>query len=340
MMHQAHIQQKISYKLISRETDLPYSTLMRWKYRFNHNEPIINTPGPKKDNRIDLTALVKQIQQLDHGPKRTAGTGPLYQNVNEHISRRDFNKIIKAQRTMILNNKEHIKWNAPGLIWSMDETKLIHNQLKCLQVQDLSSRYKLPLLMDQSITSDQIYDHLEQLFITFGAPLFLKRDNGSNLNEYRIQKLLEKYGVINLNSPIHYPPYNGGIERAQRELKTLIFNHQNSMINKNTVIQKAHLAVHTLNHKKRRILNGQTPCAVFNQINFKKAYNKRQRKEIIKEIIKRTESIITNKAHSKLLTQQSACRIAIRQWLVENKWITISKNQKVSPIFLPNLSHN
>jgi hypothetical protein len=32
--------------------------------------------------------------------------------------------------------------------------------------------------------------------------------------------VLARYGIMPLNSPPHYPPYNGGMECAVRELKT------------------------------------------------------------------------------------------------------------------------
>ena len=61
---------------------------------------------------------------------------------------------------------------------------------------------------------------LEQLFLRHGPPLVLKRDNGSNLNHQAVDEVLTRYLVIPLNSPPHYPPYNGGMECAVRELKT------------------------------------------------------------------------------------------------------------------------
>jgi hypothetical protein len=58
---------------------------------------------------------------------------------------------------------------------------------------------------------------LEQLFLHDGPPLVLKRDNGSNLNHQAVDEVLARYLVIPLNSPPHYPPYNGAMECAVRD---------------------------------------------------------------------------------------------------------------------------
>ena len=45
--------------------------------------------------------------------------------------------------------------------------------------------------------------HLAKLFRRHGAPLFLKRDNGSPLNHAAVNAVLAEFGVIPLNSPAH-----------------------------------------------------------------------------------------------------------------------------------------
>jgi hypothetical protein len=67
---------------------------------------------------------------------------------------------------------------------------------------------------------ETVAGRLEHLFIQHGPPLVLKRDNGSNLNQRAVDEVLARYLVLPLNSPPHYPPYNGGMECAVRELKT------------------------------------------------------------------------------------------------------------------------
>lgn len=64
--------------------------------------------------------------------------------------------------------------------------------------------------------------HLRRRFDAFGAPFFFKRDNGGNLNELAVEKLFEEYMVIPINSPPHYPPYNGGMEKGQDEFQKVL----------------------------------------------------------------------------------------------------------------------
>jgi hypothetical protein len=70
------------------------------------------------------------------------------------------------------------------------------------------------------LPAEQVVSDLTVLFQRYGAPLFLKRDNGSNLVNAPVDEVLAQHGVIPLTSPPYYPRYNGAIEYAQRELKT------------------------------------------------------------------------------------------------------------------------
>jgi hypothetical protein len=63
--------------------------------------------------------------------------------------------------------------------------------------------------------------YLEQAFQEHCPPLVLKQDRGSNLNSEPVLKLCDRYGVIILNSPAGYPPYNGRRERANRYMVEL-----------------------------------------------------------------------------------------------------------------------
>jgi transposase InsO family protein len=97
---------------------------------------------------------------------------------------------------------------------------LAHHTWHLRQVEDLASRYKFTPRAGEHVWGETVAVHLEQLFLRHGPPLVLKRDNGSNLNQQAVDEVLARYLVLPLNSPPHYPPCNGGIECAVRELKT------------------------------------------------------------------------------------------------------------------------
>jgi hypothetical protein len=67
-----------------------------------------------------------------------------------------------------------------GLAWSCDATEYGDQQI--IPVLDLHSRYRFQPLVCDRLDGRQIAGHLEQLFRKHGAPLFLKRDNGSPSN--------------------------------------------------------------------------------------------------------------------------------------------------------------
>lgn len=115
-----------------------------------------------------------------------------------------------------------VEYCEPHLIWSMDIFEKWHHGIKfhVLQVIDLGSRMKFdPLIKECALTGDEVADHINMLMHCHGAPLFLKRDNGSNLNSSSILAILNLFGEIPLNSPPYCPQYNGVMERSQGETK-------------------------------------------------------------------------------------------------------------------------
>ena len=101
---------------------------------------------------------------------------------------------------------------------------------------------------------------LDELFTQFGPPLVLKRDNGSNLNSAAVNAVLSRWLVIPLNSPPHYPPYNGGIERSQRELKDTLRPCLLASREAASRPSQVALAVHELNHRPG-VVSAATPPA-------------------------------------------------------------------------------
>lgn len=121
-------------------------------------------------------------------------------------------------------NLRRISWNIPNVAWSMDPaeyekrdergTKTYLNQM-----QDPASRYKFSPMAGDVPCGEEIAGYLTETFSRFGSPLFLKRDNGGTLNHKAVNEVLSEHFVMPINSPVHYPPYNGAIEQAQAELK-------------------------------------------------------------------------------------------------------------------------
>lgn len=312
---------------------LSWATYHRWTARLRNDEPLMQLPGPKKEASLDLEALQAQVRQMDHRRRRSFGTAQLYQEHQEEISRRQLQKLVKVERCRLSAQKRahlrRITWHVPGLVWAMDATDIEATQLQ--QVQDLASRYKFEPFLADSLCGEQVAAHLERLIAVHGPPLILKRDRGSNLRDAAVRSILEKYLIIPLDSPRKYPPYNGAIERAQREMKEALVA-QSSMAD--MALANHAVAAHTLNHRPRPCLGGKTACAVFEAgRKAMKDWTRPRRKEVINWIQSKALDILRELGTSGANAQDAARRRATESWLHCNGVITVSMDGQVLPSF-------
>jgi len=234
-----------------------------------------------------------------------------------------------------------INWQVPGIVWAIDDTKFTRKdwgwESFINQIHVLGARYDLePRSSEKLLPGRQVAMRLEKEFEENGSPLILKRDTGSNLNHADVNNVLAEYYVIPLNSPTYYPPYNGAVERAQRELKEGMV--ERGMRGRNPSLELIQLSaenvVYQLNHKVRRVLDGSRACAAFSVgIKNSQAYNKRQRKEIFDRIVAMAAETLSKIGKTGHRAEQAAWRMAIETWLQENGLITVSRNGKVLPYF-------
>lgn len=107
---------------------------------------------------------------------------------------------------------KQIRWLVPGLVMGMDDTRTHREPARYLhQVKDLASRYVLDPRTGDFPAGADVVENLRRLVFRHRAPLFLKRDNGSNLNHQDVNDVMEEFSIIPLNSPPHYPQYNGSV---------------------------------------------------------------------------------------------------------------------------------
>jgi hypothetical protein len=318
--------------------DMSYPTFMRWNGRYESGAELVSVPGPKKIERLELDALKRDVFRLDFGPKRTSGTGSLYRKYHDQISRRNLDMMIsEARRESIderLESMKRITWEIPRSVWSMDvtEAKVKGGTAFVNLLQDMSSKCKLHSIAGyEEPCGEEVAGQLEHAFRKNGPPLFLKRDNGGNLNHAAVQDVLERHMVIPFNSPPYYPKFNGSIENANCELKkeeSFALVRELEAYNGNELSLYTDNVLNCLNHKKRGILKGKCSCLSFfgsEKLNV----TRRDRKEIYEWIIERKLEI--KEELGQCINDEKAIRLAIETWLLINGHITVARNGEVLP---------
>src|SRR5687767_13491000 len=208
----AQAQSRTSFSRRALCARLPYSSVLRWSARLRRGEEPLQKPGPKKRAPLDWKTLLPDIQKLEHGRQRTQGTTALHREYHEQLSRRQFHILVKEERAQRLQAMPRILWHKPGLVWAIDATH--YQSHKIIPLHDVASRYRFTPLVSSAEDGQQIAAFLDKSFREHGAPLFLKRDNGSPFNNQYVDAVLAQHVVLPLNSPPHCPQYNGAMEKS------------------------------------------------------------------------------------------------------------------------------
>lgn len=329
---------------LCRETGVPHTSLVRWKTRHGRGDPPVTHPGPRKVEPLDLAALMADLEQLSHGSRRTAGTGELYEQYRNQISRMRLRELVAEARRAFWQKvemgRQRIYWHAPRLIWAMDDVLIGHTakgRLYSNHIQDLGSRYKMhPELTEGHVMEgEQVAARLESLFDIHGAPLVLKRDNGANLDCEAVDEVLERHLVVPLNSPLSYPQYNGCIEKAQREYKDALAEMKDGDdLPLDERLLRSRLAICKLNDMFRRCLHGHSSCWSFETgITRQREYTRRHRREVLDEMSILAIAAMMEPSGRKPLSPKAAWRLAVQTWLQFSGMITISTERKLLPIY-------
>jgi hypothetical protein len=329
------------YGMICKMLQLPLASFNRWRCRIRGNVVLINRPGPKKVQPFDPSVLDTEIQLLDHGVKRSAGTTDLYRRYCLSVSRRELGWMVERVRQDLEADRRkqmrRIEWLTPGVVWAMDFTEYdlgMARKIYLHNTQDLGSRYKFLPMAGGYPVGEEVAGYLSEKFDRYGAPLVLKRDNEGNMNHSAINDVLAESFVLPLNNPGYYAPYNGAIEESQREVKgslreKLVLGSSDC---RDHIAAYAEAAVNDLNHRIRPCLNGKTSCQAFFESGNRPAFTKRKRREIYDWVMERVERILSAMRQSGQAVRESAWRIAMESWLRSKGYIKVHINQKCHPI--------
>ncbi len=314
-----------------------YQTLWRYKRKIESAQDPVEKRGPKTAQTIDLFQLQEEIRNLKHGKKRTAGTGELHEIYHGQISRESLNELIHEIRDELKRGRrehaEQIIWDCPHMIWSMDDFEYVFKGIKFYvhQIQDLASRYKFePLIDTRPIKGEAVAENLRKLFKKHGAPLLMKRDNGSNLNHFSVINALQEFGVIPLNNPAYYPQFNGGMERAQGEVKRELDIQTQQFELPDSFPFAVKQAVHNVNHNPRPAsLKGNCSCGVW-MLHMGVRFSKRYRSKVYQEIKALAIEMYQYVDYTdKELVISECWRKAVKQWLIVNEHITVIRKREV-----------
>jgi hypothetical protein len=331
-----------TFKDVCLQLEIPYSSLLRWRRRRWAGQVLVGKPGPPKLEPLPVGDLNEAIRGLRFSPRRTRGTGELYERFRDSISRRDLHAYLREFR-LELKGLQHdlerrVEWLLPGSVWSIDDTEaalLPQGQGMIHLLYDLGGRFNLSVLGAEVMAhGEQIAQNLEKAFKAFGAPLFLKRDNGSNLNHWCVNEVLSENSVIPLNSPKYYPPYNGAIEHEQALVKNELFKRVGGRALEGPEYGlQCELSGHVLNHRQRRVLGGRTPCAAMEAGRrlVRMEYNRRKREEVFKEIRGLAVDITRRLGDDRDRVTELAFRYAAETWMQQKSLIHVSFPKEVSP---------
>ena len=194
-------------------------------------------------------------------------------------------------------------------------------------VRDIGAGYSLqPISGREPVRGVEVAANPDALCCRHGAPLFLKRDNGGNLNTPDVDEVLAFHCIIPFNSPVRTPNYNGAMERSQRTLKEELERQLTpaGTIQTESAEPYVRAAAYEINHVTRESLNGSCPCHY--RSTHLHTFTKNERKTVYDWItIARTRiSILENEGH--YVSAQTAQRWAVSAWLVKNKLMTINRH--------------
>ena len=321
---------------------VPAATVLRWRARAHAGLPLLEPPGPKKPEPFDPETIRQKIAQLGHGRRRTAGTTALYTQWSDAISRRRFQELVAEERQHHFDQLKRIEWHLPGAVWSIDTTEYGPEKIKITPVRDLAAHYQLPApLVELREEGVRIADYLDRLFQREGPPMFLKRDLGSPLTCHAVDAVLERHGVLPLNSPPGYPQYNGAMERSMYDLHEAL-DQRRGTAPPLPLTADVELVTHQLNHRRLRSLGNRTPCQVFYDPAGRLQLHGASRQKIFREVFEQFWQCLETMPDRSRHQTTAVWRWVVETWLRRQGWITVRDKPQpnVSTNFEPFFSHN
>jgi len=329
----------LSARQLCQQLTFSRATLGRWRGRQRGGQPLLRPPGPAKTEPLPLELLQAQIGELPHGRQRTVGTGALYQQHCFHISRRHLGRLVEEARheyrQAIRLQLRHLDWQAVQVVWALDATEWrttpTGSKLQVLAGSDLASRYGLDLRAHQHLSGKVVADYLAAQIHRHGAPLFLKRDNGSVLRAPEVRAVLAQAGVLPLDSPTFYAPYNGAIERYIGQVKHTLPGDLAWPCQDDLGFPQASLdgVRHQLNAQPRSILGGASPAEVFHR-GPRLRFTRPERTELFHLLLGHTRRKLSSMESVNQANLDAAWRHSVEHWLIAQGLVVVNHHPQTN----------
>jgi len=214
---------------VARAVGVSPRTLRHWRSEWKRDRLSPRMRG-RRAVKLDLKTRISILEVLKlMGPRVGMPTlQPIFPDVPRSALQnmldrfRDGRIRIEERRSWLL------EWTRPGTVWAMDHNDQTGSPIEgrypfAFASRDLASNEQIDWTPVDSKDAETTNLILEARYRQFGAPLVQKADNGFAAESTR--KLLERWGVLLLLSPPHFPRYNGSIEAGIGSMKARTDHH-------------------------------------------------------------------------------------------------------------------
>jgi hypothetical protein len=199
-------------------------TLAEWERDWERDRlgsPPRGRPAERSDReRRNLVVTVLNLMGPEVGV-------PTLQALFSDMPRREVEDLVRRYKRLYAKKSQlelkTLRWLRAGAVWAADHSDppapIDGVYPKAFAVRDLESRKQLQWSGVPDETAPSTAAELEVLFRLHGPPLVLKSDNHGAFRGEETVKLLRRWGVVPLLSPVRTPRYNGSCEAGIGSMK-------------------------------------------------------------------------------------------------------------------------
>ncbi len=133
----------------------------------------------------------------------------------------------RPRKKIRARNRISLTAECPNHIWSYDfmfDSLYNGRRLKVLTVEDEFTRKGLKIKVDKSIKAKDLICILMELFFKYGAPMYLRSDNGSEFIEKKLKEWLKANGTDTIHIEPGKPWQNAFIESFNGKVRDEFLN--------------------------------------------------------------------------------------------------------------------